>query len=331
MNDTMRIAAMPACAAARRSGGDRLAACAMMVLMALVACDSGTAHAQRLVQFRAAQIVTPAPVLTGDATDGRCAGSEAPCFKDNTDFTNGQRRMLRIEDIGIGALTHNDGETLDFFVGGKAATTSSGVSTVIGGALGGSLPTGTTSAPAVIGARLFNGDRDTMVTAVATIAGLSTVLEGLIGGPVPSPVGVGLPSGMSAKLMAATADFSGDGFDEVVFATQSSSGQLQVMYAKDPNDSNSAVFGPAITVSPMLAMAAGNFLGTGPMVVIAVAQPNGTLLLQYFVVNPVTRALSLQQSLTLNRLAGALPATSASIAVGRFNPPRSRRSGTTRC
>lgn len=321
---SLRTASVPG-AAVRALRRAATLACLLGLAVALGGCrrdDDEDTPPPRAVQFHAAEMVTAAPVLTGDPTDGGC--SDGKCVSNNNDVLGGQRRLLRIEDIGLGARTHNSGSGSDFFVGGIVTTAGSGVKAVRASALSGQLDAGTGSAPAVIGARLFNADRDVLVSALTKPGALSVVIDfdDSAHTRMTGIAGDGLAPGnsLAPRLMAATADFDGDGTEEVVFATYGSTSRLQVMYATDVNATSKGVtFGSSLGVDPMLAVATGNFLGTGPMVVTAVAQPDGSLVLQYFAVDPASRRLGLQRSLKLDRPAGALAASDVSIAVGRYN------------
>lgn len=131
------------------------------------------------VNFHPAQIVKEAPVLDGDPSDGRCPKKDLHCFKDNKDFLNGQRSMLGIEDFGIAARTRNSGAADDYYVGGIATTANSGITSVRASSLTGSVSVGTDSAPATIGARLFNGGQEALVSAIALKSGALSIVANL--------------------------------------------------------------------------------------------------------------------------------------------------------
>lgn len=299
------------------------AALALPCLIALAACggDDNDEPPARRLQFHPAEMVTAAPVLTGDASSGRCADASAPCFANNSDFLNGQRRMLRIEDIAVGARTRNSSDSLDFFVGGIATTATSVVTSVKGSSLQGQALKFKASAPVVLGARLFDGAQDVLVSALA--GGSLSVTVDTKDARITGGNGRGVPAGNVTEpvLRAAKADLTGDGLDEVVFATSSDQPTLQVMSAANSADPAAGLqFGDPIVVNRMLAVAVGNFFGDGPVVAILVAQIDASLLLQYYAVNPSLGLAPLPaKTLTLQRPAGALITVSASIAVGRFN------------
>lgn len=289
--------------------------------------DSKPSTAGSRIAYRPAEVAQAARVLTGDAGSGRCPDDTQPCYQDNDDILNGQRRVLRIEDIAVAARTYSDvtpGET--HFAGGIAITANSEVSSTTKSAPTGFAPLLGISDPLALGARLFAGGREALVSAIAgpTLSVAVTTNAGSVNGGV----GTGVPQGTDlAALFGAKADFTGDGFEEVVLATlaltgQKVSGMLQVMSAQNTNDSGAGLrAGAALAVDGMLGVAAGNFFGDGPVAVIAVAPPDGSLRLQYYAIDRTSLALSPlpAKTLTLARPAGGLPLRDASLAVGRFN------------
>jgi hypothetical protein len=322
--------------------GTGLAACVLPFLLALAGCGSGddgagSSAAAKPILFHAAEMVKAPQVLTGDPSDGRCADTTAPCFKDNKDMLNGQRRMLVVDDIGIAAVTHNSGELTDFFVGGYVASANSVLSNPIASGLHGSAPTSTVSPPAVVGARMFLVDKDVMVSAAAGATLSLAVNANFALGSIPDgqgvPAGTALSQLSAAKARFANADGSSDGVERVVFGITAYSfstgvlkatSTLQVLSAKTPGDpSQGFTFGAALTVDPIIAMATGDFFGNGPVIVTATEPTDGTLVLHYFTVDAKTLVIApLAAALTLQRPAGGSQIVDVSLAAGHFKDVR---------
>jgi hypothetical protein len=312
---------------------------AMSLTLALVGCGGSSKDAANPtaagsgIAYHETRMVRAAPVLTDDPTSGRCADASQPCYKDNNDALSGQHDILRIEDIAWGAqhiLVQEQGD-LETFVGSMQLTANSGPQPGGGRAtsLSGSQNYAGTSPPALVSARLFDSDRDVVVTALAGLD-LSVVVDSK-DGLVTQGTGATRPSrAYRSFLYAAKGPFVQGGLDAVAFATahvdtrdEGVGATLQVIGAADTrNPATGLKIGPPLDVFAMKAVAVGNFFGTGPVIVSAVPTDT-TVTLYYYAVDSSTLALNWIDTATLRltRPAGARAAQtmSVSMAAGRFN------------
>lgn len=266
-----------------------------------------------------------------------CIAGE-PCFTNVSDILDGRRHLLRTDDLVIA------GQFGDLSAGAILNTNDS---TVVFQALSSFLVVNPSSNPTVARARLFDLDHDNAVSAVCAppIASPCQLLlfidpdEGLPKG-LPIDTDFGSIFGFGFELFSAAADFTGDGYDDIVFVglTLNTDGltvpSAIVVTAADPavpsrglRDGGAPFFDFA-SVLPM-AMTTGDFTGSGRPVIAILGltldfqgAPNG-LGLQFYSVDPTTLEIGLgfgdgnnQQDLSLPE--GNTSVSFASIAAGRF-------------
>ena len=200
----------------------------------------GASPAPDPVQFSAPTFVDPPKTLSGDSGDGRCPDSSKKCFKDVDDLLGGRTHLLRSDDLVLGSRSGRGLlQTKDSNITSNASQT---------------LTDGTNrySWPAVVGARLFNTGSDVAVTLVLDRSAnllqwrldSSTALIG--SGTVGMNVSLDEDPG---HLAVVAADFTGDGFDEIVVFPKGpfsrGSGAVIVGTAVDPQyPSQGLKFGP---------------------------------------------------------------------------------------
>lgn len=297
-------------------------ALSILGLSLLSACGSGDndSSSAETVVFETAQITREPQVLTGDPTSGRCADSTQPCFDGKSDFLNGQRKMLRVDDIAV--FTQNISPPSKLLIHFKTLNTSD--SNVA--ALTNVADTYVLANPltAFVGARVWNLNQDVAITvAWSTEADSGPTMNVYANGnflPDNNPILRFNTNGRGLKL--ATADFTGDGFDDVVFFMGDN---FVVASAKDLNSVSAGLrYGPGLTSNAPYAVAVGNFFGTGP--VVAAVNTSGqnpqTFELRFFSVDPKTLAITQMPEKTLQLSLPDTPLSDSSLTqlvAGRFS------------
>jgi hypothetical protein len=262
------------------------------------------------------------------------------CFTDVTDILNGQRHLLRTDDLLIG------GQFGAVFAGAILDTTNSTVTTSAASSLTGNnngcvdfTPTFRTAASA----RMFNLNHDVTMS-VACWGGFPYTLA-LYFDPdpdLPKPLFVNTNFGDrqddNFQLFSTVADFTGDGYDDVALVGMTANADhfvpsAVVLTAVDPNAPSKGVragnpnFFDFPSVEPLSAVA-GDFTGQGhPVIAILGRNDNsgnpGGLGIQFYTVDPVTLEIGLPtnglaNTFTLNLPEGNGFVAAASLVVGRF-------------
>ncbi|HSU43257.1 MAG TPA: hypothetical protein VLN42_03485 [Casimicrobiaceae bacterium] len=319
-------------------------------------CSSAAAH-ERVATFGAADairrflasfrfvaalaLIAFLPAAPAVAQLDPCVPGQS-CFTDVGDILNGQRHLLRTDDLLIGGLFGSA------FAGAILDTTNSTVTASAASRLTGSnsqcldfSPTFRTAASA----RMFNLNHDVTMS-VACWGGFPYTLA-LYFDPdpdLPKPLflstNFGDRNGDNFQLFSIAADFTGDGYDDIALVGSTANADhfvpsAVVLTAVDPGapDKGIRAGNPAFfdfpSVEPLAAVA-GNFTGQGrPVIAIlgnvidATGAPAG-LGIQFYTVDPVSLEIGLptnglQNLFTLNLPKGenGFIAT-ASLAVGRF-------------
>lgn len=296
------------------------------------------------VQLYPPSFVVPPPTLLGDAGDGRCPTPTEKCYQDVDDPLYGQTHLMREDDVVFAfrngyALLSSESSTLTG-PGSQQFTLNDGSVRY--------------SAPAVVGARMFDTPSDVAVTAVSDsqqgvinwrLDGLWDVqhganpaltLSGTVSGfPFFPPLVDNLVDGL---LIVAT-DMTGDGFDEIVIFPGTTSGVVGAVVGSAVNTADPSQglrFGPVFDLFDVsatfssFAMAAASVQGQ-PRILVAGTISNSTgcianaaagLALNSYSVDKNTLALSVQGS-----FAPTLPGSdnqclqSIDITRGRFSTP----------
>jgi hypothetical protein len=262
------------------------------------------------------------------------------CFTDVADILNGQRHLLRTDDLLIGGLFGSS------FSGAILDTTNSAVTAAAKSSLAGNnsqcvdfTPTFRTAASA----RMFNMNHDVTMS-VSCWGGFPYTLA-LYFDPdpeLPKPLYVNTNFGdredNGFQLMSVVADFTGDGFDDVALVGMTANADhfvpsAFVVTAVDPTAPSKGIragnpnFFDFASVEPLSAVA-GDFTGQGrPVIAILGRNDNGGdpagLGIQFYTVDPVTLDIGLPTNGLSNTFALTLPegngfVATASLVVGRF-------------
>ncbi len=286
----------------------------------------------------AAALLAMQPASPAIAQLNPCVPGQS-CFTNVSDILNGQRHLLRTDDLLIA------GQFGAVFAGAILDTSNSAVSASAASSLAGNnnacldfTPTFRTA----VSARMFNLNHDVTMSVACVLEDFPYTLS-LYFDPdpdLPKPLfvqtGFGSQSG-NFQLLSTVADFTGDGYDDVVLAGWSDEGgpivpSAFVLSAVDPNVPSkgmrvgnplSVSSGPQLSI-PM-AVAAGDFTGQGrPVIALLGNNANqGGLVLQFYAVDPVSLQLGVPTNGLANGLVLSLPEGSGfiatvSLAVGRF-------------
>lgn len=271
---------------------------------------------------KANQPTDPDPCIAGE-----------PCFTNVSDILNGRRHLLRTDDLVIA------GQFGNLNGGAILNTNDSKVVSQAGSSFSISAPS---CNPTLARARLFNLDHDNAVSAVCAPNSFPYLLSLFIdpdeGLPKGLPIGTNFGSIGGFSLFSAAADFTGDGYDDIVFVgltanTGNFIPDAIVVTAADtavPSKGLRASGGSGFdfpSVAPV-AVTTGDFTGSGPPVIaiLGLTQdfqgPTG-LGFQFYSVDPTTLGISLafgdsnnQQDLSLPE--GNTRVSFASFAAGRF-------------
>jgi hypothetical protein len=216
-----------------------------------------------------------------------CAPGQ-PCFSDVPDILHGERHLLRIDDLVVTGVWNPNTQALGALLPTSNTTitqaTSSRLNVSIGGTCASSPETVDSLSNAVaVGGRMFNLDHDVVLSAVAqnnrTNPNFEPNCDVVVfadpdGLPVPA---IFVPSGFAysaiTQLYAAVADFTGDGYDEIVLAgliPNAGTGMLmQVLTAVDPDNPSQGVKagdvgGPFGTSAQVFTLTTGIFQAPSP-------------------------------------------------------------------
>ena len=262
------------------------------------------------------------------------------CFSDVSDILNGQRHLLRTDDLLMA------GQFGDVFAGAALDTTNSAVTASAASSLSGhssACPDFTPTFRTAVSARMFDLNHDVTMS-VACWGGFPYTLA-LYFDPdpdLPKPLYVNTNFGDRAddnfQLFSTTADFTGDGYDDVALVGMTANADhfvpsAVVLTAVDPNVPGKGIragnpnFFDFPSVEPLSAVA-GDFTGQGHPVIAILGRvdhggdPAG-LGIQFYTVDPVTLDIGLPTNGLANTFALNLPegngfVAAASLAVGRF-------------
>ena len=281
--------------------------------------------------FRALALAALAILLGADA------GLAQTTAQSTSDPLRGERRLLPLDDMAVMLL----GEQADGSVTTVLPVLTTSQNTIVGGAL---------LQPAVTGevweipwgfgvGRMFAAPRDTLVVAIGHVMaiyfgpGLTTVAP-VWSGVIPNPVEDAhtLLGALTRPLMA-MADFTGDGYDEMVIGTANVGG-LQVASAVDLTDPTKGLkFGVLLTgVNSFIAGSAlttGDFDGDGlPEVALAypaggtASSPATAFRVEIYKADPTELSLSFEHAVTVDTTSygqGSFPIRKVSITAGDFD------------
>ena len=265
------------------------------------------------------------------------------CFTDVTDILNGQRHLLRVDDLVVA------GQFGSTFAGAILNTANSTITAARASSLAG-LANGCPGAlPALASARMFNLNHDVTLSASGSCSSGITVVFQLSAyvdpdADLPKPYtmqtsfGDASAPGFPFRILSVVADFTGDGYDDVAFVglafnfggEQHQVPDAIVVSAVDPNTPGSGLRngGPTgfnfASVIP-LAATAGDFAGNGAqqLAILGISSetggPPGGLGLQFYSVDPSSLKILIGSQVTLTIPEGSSAiAASASIVAGRF-------------
>ncbi|HXR57554.1 MAG TPA: hypothetical protein VN858_12170 [Casimicrobiaceae bacterium] len=263
------------------------------------------------------------------------------CFSNVSDILNGQRHLLRTDDLLIAGLFGSN------FAGAILDTTHSAVTASAKSSLAGNNSQCTDFSPTfrtAVSARMFDLNHDVTMS-VACWGGFPYTLA-LYFGPdpdLPKPLFVNTNFGDNLgnnafQLFSTVADFTGDGYDDVALVGLTANAShfvpsAVVLTAADPNAPSKGIragnpnFFDFPSVEP-LSVAAGDFTGQGHPVIAILGRvddnggPDG-LGIQFYTVDPVTLQIGLPTNGLASRFRLNLPegngfVAAASLAVGRF-------------
>jgi hypothetical protein len=132
-----------------------------------------------------------------------------PCFTDVTDILNGRRHLLRKDDLAVAYQVGPLGDE-SVSLASRLLTDTSTITSNTPSSFG---TNGNNSNPVVIGGRLFDTPDDVAVSAVLA-AGLQWFIDGATGGIAEGAL---VHATGDPRLLAAAADFTGDGYDDLIF------------------------------------------------------------------------------------------------------------------
>jgi hypothetical protein len=270
----------------------------------------------RFKQRTKATVLAGALVVTLTAVAARAQTSSGPDYNNVSDILNGQRSLLQVTDLMVSIYgqslghvystpitTSNSQQTLqnrfDWFTQGQSGGPS-------------------------FSALMWNGGNATTITVVygdvansAQQAGLDLLFQtgtNTVNWTNAYPFGVGTGSNPGITSGAA-GDFTGDGFDDLALSTDD--GRLLIITANDVNNPAASIRGGATPVDTLSAIAAGDFKGDGNREIAGLAiQPDGSLKLEIYTVDPNSLAVTLASSITLRDVGS--PVAHVSMARGRF-------------
>ena len=268
--------------------------------------------------------------------------SGQPCFSNVKDILNGQRHLLRTDDLAI------SGQFGNTFAGALLTTANSAITasraSSLAGTIGGSDDLCTQGTFGTVSSgRMFNLNHD-VVLSVACVPGPFPYVLSLYVDPDPSlPKGVQLnthfgqrPGDTNFQLLSATADFTGDGYDDVVlvglsYTEDHVTPDAIVVTAVDPTTPSKGLRSgsPNLFDFPSVrptSVAAGDFTGGGvpTIAILGFPESEGGLGIQFYSVDPVSLQIGfpnndLDPQFTLNLPEGpSARIASASLVAGRF-------------
>ena len=264
----------------------------------------------------------------------------APCFTNVGDILNGQRHLLRTDDLLVAGQFGSD------FAGAILDTANSTVTAAAKTSLAGNNSQCTDFSPmfrTAVSARMYNLNHDVTMS-VSCWGGFPYTLA-LYFDPdpeLPKPLFLNTNFGNSVEdtfqLFSTAADFTGDGYDDVALVGLTANANhfvpsAVVLTAVDPNAPSKGIragnpnFFDFPSVEP-LSVAAGDFTGQGHPVIAILGRVDengdlGGLGIQFYTVDPVTLQIGLPtnglaNTFTLNLPEGNGFVAAASLAVGRF-------------
>jgi hypothetical protein len=334
----LRISAAPASwrerGAMNSNRRGALAALDLRLLLVLLAIElaAGPAFGQR----KQVPVQDPDPCIAGQS-----------CFTNVTDILNGQRHLLRVDDLVIAGQFGNAyaGAILNT---SNSAITASRASSLAGniGLPGDLCPEGVFTT--TVSARMFNLNHDVTLSAACVPQAFPYQLSVYVdpdpslpkGLPISTSFGAGfVPSGF--QLLSTAADFTGDGYDDVVYVglTANTGGNILpdaiVLSAVDPTmpsrglrAGNPSGFDfPSVTP---LSVAAGDFTGGGHPTIAILGIPSqgnqgnpGGLGIQFYSVDASSLQIGLPNDglgdlFIINIPEGPGYIASAALVAGRF-------------
>ncbi|WP_446742239.1 hypothetical protein [Silvibacterium acidisoli] len=266
---------------------------------------------------------------------GQGFDSGAPCFANNSDILDGRNSLLEVDDLVVNMVGPSPLPSFPpFTAGGNLLTTDSTITQQTLSGVANLIPA--TNVVTLRG-RLFNVDHDQILSTAMTESLTGQLvplvkLEGTLDASIPLPSASLLTVlNGSPTLYGATADFLGNGYDQmVVLGVESGKLNLQALAGYDPFiPGDGIIAGSAYTVldgSPVLAVTAGVFVDPSaatprPAAQLAVlTQGNNSLVVTFYSVDPTLNITLTGQQLTLT-----LPTNPAAIlspiaiAAGRFS------------
>ena len=284
-------------------------------------------------------------VLPAIAQPNPCIQGQS-CFTNVKDILNGQRHLLRTDDLLVTGLFGNS------FAGAILSTTNSAVSASRASSLGGSIDPHLDNPPILktaAGARMFNLNHDVTLSVACAQAqqGCANGTLSLFLDPDANlPKGLPLNTLFGAQfqpnqILSTTADFTGDGYTEVVLVGPMCCGAHKLSYpivvgAVDPETPGKGLRSsfqgsfdfPGVVP---LAAAAGDFSGSGQPVIAILGIPDpgfnnppGALGFQFYTVDPVSLDVGLPANGLASNFTLTLPegpdahVAAASLVAGRF-------------
>ena len=228
---------------------------------------------------------------------------QGPDYTNVSDFLNGKRNLLQIDDIVIGAGTSAGA------VYTAIATTSNSTLTPVSA----SFDNFYCCRPAIfktLSGHMFNLPSSTIVE---LIGGEYSQIE------LPSVGDGGTQIDVASGLIGgAMGDFSQNGYDQIVL--NYAGGQIQIAASTVDPGYPWLTLGPTSTLDVLADMAVGDFNGDGrPEVAGLVQLSGGGLALVIYTVDPKTLAVSKAAQITLQK-AGTGSMVALSLASGRFTP-----------
>ena len=248
------------------------------------------------------------------------AQSTPPDYSNVSDFLNGRRSLLQVQDLQV--MIQDSNATSDA-TGIWTITTANSVQSK--GPY--SNPAGTVDpsgkAFASFSAHMFNQPQAVTLKTLPNFnqtGRLAIQVQNVQ--PAVNPSNSGGPyqplSDDPAIGGGAVADFTLDGYDDL--ALSFSDGRMMVL---TPNNVNDFGAGPRTSISrldPLVSLAAGDFNGDGKQELAGLfITPNGGLKLETFTVDPNSLNVALATSVTLSPDNPSSPVTYFSLARGRFN------------
>ncbi len=256
--------------------------------------------------------------------------SSGPDYSNVTDFLNGQRTLLYVTDVQIFRINNRpayEGIDKDSNIVQVPMSNSNGSANnlPLTGQSNSVFSADASKQPLTFSAHMFDQRSASTLTAVSNFQSSGKFalwlqnVDSLNGGPGWwSPL-----NGNPTVAAGAVADFTQDGYDDLALAFDD--GTLLVMTPQDTTNVFKNFYESSTTVDVFKALTAGDFKGDGQREIAGLnVQPDGSLKLEIFTVNPSTSSLAtkLATSLSLKMPDGVStsnPITYVSMARGRFN------------